>query len=215
MTAGNAGTGVPLFHSGKTYSLRTILLCLLIFGLAYGLMMGTYSGLSGRRLQLLYSAVKVPMLLLVSFIIALPSFFVINTLLGLRDDFRDALRALIQAQAALVIVLASLGPLTMFWYVSHAGYQEAIVFNGLMFLIATLAAQFVLRRLYRPLIARDRRHRAMLALWMVLYAFIGIQMGWVLRPFIGEPGSAVQFFREGAWGNAYVELLTILSKALS
>lgn len=139
----------------------------------------------------------------------------INTLLGLRDDFRDALRALIQAQAALVIVLASLGPLTMFWYVSHAGYQEAIVFNGVMFLIATLAAQFVLRRLYRPLIARDRRHRAMLALWMVLYAFIGIQMGWVLRPFIGQPGSPVQFFREGAWGNAYVELLTILSKALS
>jgi hypothetical protein len=39
---------------------------------------------------------------------------------------------------------------------------------------------------------------------MVLYIFVGIQMGWVLRPFIGDPMEPVQFFRDEAWDNAYV-----------
>jgi hypothetical protein len=35
-------------------------------------------------------------------------------------------------------------------------------------------------------------------------SYPAIQMGWVLRPFIGQPGRSVTFFREDAWGNAYV-----------
>ena len=73
-----------------------------------------------------------------------------------------------------------------------------------MFATASLAGQWVLRRRYAPLIAIDRRHRAMLYLWVCVYAFVGIQMGWVLRPIIGDPGAATTFFRESAWGNAYV-----------
>ena len=44
----------------------------------------------------------------------------------------------------------------------------------------------------------------MLHAWLVLYVFVGIQMAWVLRPFVGNPGSPVAVFGEGAWGNAYV-----------
>ena len=73
-----------------------------------------------------------------------------------------------------------------------------------MFATASLAGQWVLRRRYAPLIAIDRRHRTMLYLWVCVYAFVGIQMGWVLRPFIGDPGTSTTFFREAAWGNAYV-----------
>ncbi len=43
----------------------------------------------------------------------------------------------------------------------------------------------------------------MLYTWIVIYVFVGIQMGWVLRPFIGDPRTPVQFFREGSWSNAY------------
>jgi hypothetical protein len=31
---------------------------------------------------------------------------------------------------------------------------------------------------------------------------VGIQMGWVLRPFIGNPLATVQFVREDSWSNA-------------
>ena len=70
------------------------------------------------------------------------------------------------------------------------------------------------RYLYRPLVARNPRHRMLLRGWLVIYAFVGIQMGWVLRPFIGDPDSPTRFFRQGAWGNAYVELGRIISRVI-
>jgi hypothetical protein len=170
-------------------------------GLAYGAVMGSFGGMAW---QAVYSAVKVPLLLSATVGLSLPSFFILNTLLGLRDDFPSALRAVIASQAGLTVILVALAPLTAFWYASSAGYQEAILFNGAMFGVASAGAQVLLRRAYRPLVARHPRHRAMFRAWLVLYVFVGIQMGWVLRPFIGNPAGPVEFFRREAWDNAYV-----------
>lgn len=176
-------------------------------GAAYGAVMGGFGGLSGERAaQVAYSAAKVPVLLAATTILALPSFYVLNALLGLRADFPAALRAVVGAQGAVGVVLASLAPYTAVWYASTADYAEAIVFNGVMFAVASWAAQRALRRRYAQLIARDPRHRAVMRAWLFVYAFVGIQMGWVLRPFVGAPDARPTFFREGAWGNAYVEV---------
>ena len=176
--------------------------------------MGTYSGLQpGRFQQLLYSGVKVPLLLLATFGLCLPSFFIVNTIAGLRDDFGQVLRALVATQSCVTVVLAALAPITAFWYVSCTDYGLIILFNMLMFGVASVAAQIVVRRYYRPLIQREPGHRHLLWAWFVLYAFVGIQMGWVLRPFIGNPDAPVAFLRSGAWGNAYVVVGGLLLKA--
>jgi hypothetical protein len=114
------------------------------------------------------------------------------------------LHALLASQAGLALVLAGLAPYTVLWYVSSANYPGAILFNGLMFAVASGAGQWMLRRSYRPLVARDRRHRWLLRVWLVLYVFIGIQMAWVLRPFVGDPTMPTRFFRADTWGNAYL-----------
>lgn len=172
-----------------------------VCGMAYGLVMGSFGG---RWLQAFYSAVKVPFLLAATVALSLPTFFILNTLRGLRADFGRVVRAVVASQAAVTVVLASLAPVTAFWYASTTDYQTAILFNALIFGVSSAAAQLPLRRAYRPLVAHDPRHRAMVRIWLVLYAFVGIQMGWVLRPFIGDPSSNVAFFRSGAWDNAYM-----------
>jgi hypothetical protein len=187
---------------------RSALVLVVAFGLLYGALMGTFYGEGQwpRGLQAFYSAVKVPLLLVMTFLLALPSFYVINLLFGLGPDFREAVRALLATQAGLTVILASLGPFTLLFYSSTTNYNAAILFNGVMFGGASFAAQRLLRRFYAPLIARNERHRQMARLWLILYAFVGIQMGWVLRPFIGRPDGVTEFFRPGAWGNAYVEV---------
>jgi hypothetical protein len=196
--------------------LLQLLVILTVFGMSYGAVMGSYGGFTGSRaLQMLFAGLKVPLLLLCTFSLSLPSFFVINSLFGLRGDFVQAVRALIAAQAGLTIILASFAPITAVWYLSFAHYNAAILFNAVMFGCASLAAQLLLRQFYRPLIARNPRHRLLLRGWIVIYAFVGVQMGWVLRPFIGAPDAPVRFFREGAWGNGYVELFNTLARALS
>ena len=194
----------PLRGGWSARSLGDLVALVLIFGLFYGAVMGSFGGMVGERaLQVLYSALKVPMLLLVTFLISLPSFFVINTLLGLRQDFVPATGALISAQAGLTIILASLAPITALWYASTPNYHTAVVFNGIMFGVASLGAQTILRRLYRPLIARNARHRVLLRMWLIIYTFVAVQMAWVLRPFVGDPASPTRFVRDEAWGNAW------------
>ncbi len=92
------------------------------------------------------------------------------------------------------------------------GRQVRVVFRCwvVVFAVATLSAQWLLREFYRPLVLREPRHRWLLRGWLVIYAFVGIQMAWVLRPFIGDPQQPVQFFREDAWGNAYVVVVQLI-----
>jgi len=90
----------------------------------------------------------------------------------------------------------------------------ALLFNAFMFGVASVAAQMVVRRYYGPLIRRSPRHRQLLRVWFLLYVFVGIQMAWVLRPFIGDPDLPVAFFRTDAWGNAYVVVAQLLIHAV-
>lgn len=186
----------------------------LFFGMLYGSALGTNGGVATSTLQqMLYSSIKLPLLLFASLALSLPSFFVVNTLLGLRDDFGDAVRAIASAQVGLTIVLASLAPFTLLWYVSLENYAVTVLFNAVIFAIASVSAQIILRKHYAPLIARNPIHRPLMWAWLLIYAFVGIQMGWVMRPFIGRPDMATHFFREDAWTNAYLAVLEKISQA--
>ncbi len=205
--------------------LRKVITIVLICGPIYGAAMGSYAYVSGEREfaaqipQLIYSAIKVPLLLCFTLAISLPSFFVINTLLGLRDDFREALRAIVSVQAGLTLILASLFPITLFFYASlqanSVNYALAILFNAAMFAVASITAQIQLNAYYAQLVNRNRRHRWMIRMWIVVYAFVGIQTGYVLRPFIGSPSVAPSFLRKESFQNAYVEVFSLIRQVLS
>ncbi|MEL7498664.1 MAG: hypothetical protein AAFN77_13740 [Planctomycetota bacterium] len=204
----------------KPVSIKTVIVLMLVLAPIYGVAMGSYAAVAGQRswteqsLQMVYSAIKVPLLLTMTVAIAIPSFFVINTLFGLRNQFGEALRAIISAQAGLAIILVSLLPITIFVYVSLSvssrGYSQGVMFNALVFGIASVSAQVMLRRYYAPLIKRSPRQRMMLRLWILIYAFVGIQAAYVLRPFIGSPNEPTSFFRSEPFENAYVVVFKLL-----
>ena len=188
-----------------------LLAVIVLFGCTYGAAMGAFGGIFGDRvLQVIFSAIKVPFLLLVTFALSLPSFFILNMLYGLGGDFPQVLRALLASQAGLTVLLASLAPVTLLWNASATGHQATVLFNAVLFGVATVGGQVLLRRYYRALLEQNVRHRMLLRFWGILYAFVGIQMGWVLRPFVGDPLKPVAFFREDSWGNAYVVILQLL-----
>lgn len=184
----------------------------------YGGAMGSFglweNGSSANNwLQVLYSAVKVPLLLGATFALSLPCFFVFNAIAGVAGDFREVMKTLVATQSPLSVLLGSLSPLTLMMYASGGGYLTGVLFNAAMFAAASLGILPVVRRNYRLLIRRNPTHRRMAALWMLLYSFVGIQMGWSLRPFIGDPNNVTEFFRSNGWGNAYVVILEILMNA--
>lgn len=202
-----------LHGPGSQPAISSLVLLAMASMATYGACMGTFRVLDGDRWRLIvYGALKTPLLLLVTTLVVLPAFFVLNTAFGLREDFRQAMRGVLASQAALALTLMSLGPVTMLAYFSDVEHHQAVLFNAAMFTIATLVGQVVMLRWYGELIAREPKHRAMLIAWLILYAFVGMQTGWMLRPFIGGLNVAPSFLREEPFTNAYVAIWELVTR---
>jgi hypothetical protein len=55
-------------------------------------------------------------------------------------------------------------------------------------------------KIYNPRIIR---------IWSLIYIFVGTQLSWLLRPFMGDPGTFV-LFRE-VEGNFYIAMLRVFT----
>jgi hypothetical protein len=53
----------------------------------------------------------------------------------------------------------------------------------------------------------------MLYVWIVLYAFVGSQMAWTLRPFIGYPDARFELIRD-LGGNFYSNVLISIGEVM-
>ena len=155
-----------------------------------------------------------PLLLGATTCLCLPSFWVVNQLLGLGPDFPRALKAVLVSGSTVGVALLSFAHMAACWYASSDDYGADVFFNGILFLAATLGGQVTLARHYAFLVARDPRHRLTQTAWLVLYAFVAIQMAWALRPFVGDPAKTTSFLREEALGNAYVVVARLVGRVL-
>ncbi len=206
-------------RNSNSSRLRKLLTVIVFCGLLYGIAMGSYAWLAGTRtfhdacLQMSYSGIKVPMLLLATFALTWPAFAVISTLFGLRDDMSLLTGLVMSSQATGAIILLSFSPIVLFTYVSvghsQTTYSAAVLLNFVFFAVASLASHWRMRRNIKSFATGDHRHAIMLWFWVILYGFAGIQMAWIMRPFVGQPNADTTFFRAESWDNAYVKLMEI------
>ena len=203
----------------------------ILLGVSYGVFMGLFSafrGGPGSMAQLLTSMVKVPSLFLLTLLVTFPSLYVFSALSGSRLEFKDTLRLLLAAIAVNLTLLASFGPVTGFFTLSTESYPFMILLNvfffavsgaiGLGFLKRALATVFavvpaVTGTSSPPAAASDPASRVF-QIWTLIYAVVGAQMGWVLRPFVGAPNEPFQFFRERQ-SNFFAAVLNALSNLMS
>jgi hypothetical protein len=179
----------------------TVALLLTVAGFVHGAALGSFAG---RPIACLWSGLKVPLLLAFSTLLCAPLSYALHALLGLRDDFGEAARAIVGAQAVFAIVLAATSPLLLVAYASTASYRAAVAWSGACYFVALLAAQLSLRRRYRLLERRAPRHRLTRLAFTLLYGFVAIEAAWMLRPFVGAPMLEPRFLRPDAFSNAYV-----------
>jgi hypothetical protein len=207
---------------------RDLALAALPLGVVYGIFMGLYSvarGGAGSGLQLLATALKVPLLFLLTLIVTLPSLYVLSALARSRLSFTHTVRLLLAAVTVNLALLASFGPVTGFFTLSTESYPFMILLNvaffsvsgivGLVFLRKALdvvfeieppvpvppppgqppAADSVAIRALRSATRQDPAARVFSG-WTLIYAVVGAQMGWILRPFIGAPSEPFRWFRQ-------------------
>ena len=58
-----------------------------------------------------------------------------------------------------------------------------------------------------------RARRWVMWLWVIVYGFVGSQMAWTLRPFIGAPSMKFELFRQ-LGGNFYTNIFASIGEIL-
>lgn len=178
------------------------LLCVLLAGI-YGLVMGSYGG----GLQAVASALKLPILFLLTALICVPSLYTFNVLLGQRFRFLQTAALMVVTLATTTILLVSLAPIALFFTMTTPGsYQFLLLLHVLIF---GLCGVYGVRYLYRGCAYIAGRmeqplNNLLLRLWIVIYAVVGMQLGWRLRPFVGSQGIPFEFVRSEVEGNFYI-----------
>jgi hypothetical protein len=177
----------------------------------YGMVMGATNLLQGTPLPftdklfyILGSTIKVPVLYLVSLAIVLPPIYVSNAFVGSRLAVRQMAAAMLCSLAVTVTVLASMATVAAFFSLTSRSYHFIKTLHVAFFAYAGLMGFSFLSRCNRALLppAAGAAQRRLLAMGLVLYMFVGTQMAWVLRPYIGSPGNTFEMFRDRS-GNFY------------
>ncbi|MCR9246318.1 MAG: hypothetical protein NXI31_14900 [bacterium] len=191
--------------------LRRLLQLGLTLGVIAGACIGVYALFHGGDapvLRVVASAIKVPLLFLLTAIVTMPSLYVFSALHRLPVDFRMMLRLLLLSVLVHLAVTASLGPVFAFFCASTDSYPFLLLLNVLFFAIGGLLGFAVLRR---ALVAVEKEARRILTVWCVVYAIVGLQMGWLLRPFLGRPGVPFAWLRAPE-DNALVAILRTIGE---
>jgi uncharacterized membrane protein len=183
-----------------------LLTCSSIFFAIYGGIIGSFNGWQ----QALSSAVKLPALYLITLIICFPTLYFFNTLFGSRKTAGQHFAMLLTAASVISVLLFSFAPITLFFLISTYNYQFFKLLNVAIFAITGFIGVKFLYQGMRMLSEEDKEgletRMSVLRFWLILYAFVGTQLAWTLRPFFGRPDAPFELFRE-MQGNFYLDIV--------
>ncbi len=192
----------------------------------YGLIMGSQGLIHGRPEGwkfALASAVKLPLLFLLTLAICLPLLYVLNVLIGPRVGFRALLGLLIASVSATGIVLASFALIVLFFMFSTTNYHFIKLLNSGVFVAAGLYGVWFLRsgmgqigggpNEVEPGERASKGTETIVTWWLVTYGIVGAQMAWLMRPFIGNPDNPFAIFRAQE-SNIYISILNSIGKLM-
>jgi hypothetical protein len=209
LTQLRAGTGLQKM-------IRAMLLSSAAFLAVYGAVLGSTHSLW----QALSSAIKLPILFLITMIICIPALYIFSILFGSRQRLNQIIAVVLSAITVTAVLLLSLAPITFFFMLTTDGYQFFKLLNVLFFVIAGGVGMVYLSRGMRMISASEdeegKQPRALilvLYVWVFVYAFVGSQMAWTLRPFVGYPGARFELIRQ-LGGNFYADIFASIGEIL-
>ena len=180
---------------------RELLAVVAIGGSIFGAVVGSSRG--GR--QVIFGAVKLPLLLIGTLVLCAPAFMAVARATGAAISPRAVIALTLGASARFALVLAGLAPVV--WLV-----QGMLGYHGLILMIVTVCAVsgcaaggLLFRGLFaaqgagageRSTRAFERARESPAAAWagplaglafVAIYAVVGAQSAWLLRPFVVRP----------------------------
>jgi hypothetical protein len=180
---------------------------------AYGAVLGLWHG----PLLASYVAVKFPLVMIVTSAITLLLSYVLAHLLGLPLRIGQVAVLIVLGLSSASVLLASLAPVAwLFTLAAPLPSSDARTAHNWLYLMHTafvggsgLAGSLALRRGLRATGHPPAVVARVYLSWVLAYAFVGGEVAWALRPFVGSVYFPVVFLRDDALsGNVYEFIVT-------
>jgi hypothetical protein len=168
--------------------------------------------------QAVFAGIKLPLIMLLTAAGNAMLNAMLAPLLGLRLHFRQSFLAILASFALASAILGAFSPLAAFviwnapplvegandWAHNSATHAEILLLLVVVIAFAGITANLRLLQLLRALAGKSAIAWRVLLAWLAGNLFLGSQLSWVLRPFIGNPAMPVEFLRSDAFhGNFY------------
>jgi hypothetical protein len=119
------------------------------------------------------------------------------------------------AVSVISVLLFSFAPITLFFLISTNNYQFYKLLNVSIFAVTGFIGVKFLYQGMQLLSKEDEEgletRMNVLRFWLILYAFVGTQLAWTLRPFFGSPGAPFELFRQ-MQGNFYLDIVKAIGE---
>lgn len=176
----------------------------------YGATMGWWRGPE----QALFVAIKFPLIILLVTVGNAVLNGLLAPLLGVNIRFYQSFSAIVMSFTVTAAVLGAFSPIVAFLIWNAPGLSSRVS-GGSTYSVIMLAHVAIIAlagttgnaRLFQLLVSLSPNRAAalrVLGAWLIGNLFLGSQLTWILRPFIGSPDLPVEFHRSNAFqGNFY------------
>lgn len=196
-------------NKGIGEKIQGMLIASLIFLALYGAVLGSTHSL----IQAVISAAKLPLLFLATMFICIPTLYIFSVLCGSTLRLNQTIALVLTAITTIAVLILSFAPIVLFFMLTTSvanGYQFFKLLNVAFFAVAGMVGMQFLHKGMGVVTVGDGKQGqfwrdVVLELWIILYAFVGSQMAWTLRPFIGYPGANLEIIRQ-LGGNFYSDI---------
>ncbi|MEM7802740.1 MAG: actin-binding WH2 domain-containing protein [Chloroflexota bacterium] len=175
--------------------------------------MGSNSSLA----QAISSAVKLPIMFLATLFICAPTLYFFNVFFGSSQSIGQNIALILTAITVTSVLVFAFAPVTLFFLLATSQYQFFKLLNVAIFSLAgSLGLLFLSQGM--KIVSHDSAEGAtsrlwVMRIWMFLYAFVGSQLAWTIRPFIGAPNIEFELFRQ-LGGNFYTNIYASIGEIL-
>jgi hypothetical protein len=193
--------------------MRAMLISSILFLALYGAVLGSTHSLW----QTLSSAAKLPLLFLTTLIICSPTLYFFNVLFGSNQSLTQNFALILTAITVTAVLLLSFAPIVVFFLLTTSNYQFFKLLNVVFFAICGIIGVVFLSQGMKIVSGAGKEggaaRRWVMWAWVIVYAFVGSQMAWTLRPFIGAPSMQFELFRQ-LGGNFYTNVFASMGEVL-
>jgi hypothetical protein len=178
-----------------------VLICLC--SCIYGIVMGSYNSF----LQAISSGIKVPLLFSLAILVCFPAFYVIQNVLGSRLGVWQMLKIILSGFVLTSLIMVSFSTIVIFFLITGDNYAFLKLLHVGIFGLSTM---FGMKTILEALqFACEKKNVypkigvTVFKFWILILAFVGMQLSWNLRPFIASRDMDFEIFRERQ-GNFYL-----------